>query len=708
MQLIDWVLTAVPIGFVLLVALYTRQFVKSVADFLSAGRCAGRYLLANARGEADSGLANTMAKFEVILVSGFVLNFWEKISIPALLLVGISGFVIYRFRETRAMTLAQFFEMRYSRRFRLFMGGLAFLSGILNYGIFPAVSARFFIYFLDLPHFVQVGPFAMPTFALIMAGYLMCTVFMITLGGQVTLMVTDCIEGLLSHLIYIAIVVAIFFVVSWSQIIDVMANAPPGHSMLDPFDAEKVEDFNIWYVLMYLLITIYTTMALQNKQGFNSAARSPHESRMGHVLGHWRTYARLLMILMLGICAVTFLRHPDFAQSAVPIQSEISSISDPYIQKQMTIPVALSHLLPIGIKGLFCAMMIMGLLAGDSGHMHSWGSILVQDVILPLRKRPLTPRQHIWALRLAVTGVATFAFMFSLLFQQTQYIALWWAVTAGVFTGGAGAAIIGGLYWRKGTTGAAWAATITGSTVSLIGICLTNRIAWGWIRNAIGPSLASVGIGLPAEFWLNGIEVAVVAAGLALSFYVVVSLLSPTPLFDLDRMLHRGQYAPPGEAPKRLIPLRERFRLKNILQFDENFTFTDKLVSGGIFWWAMFLLVVNVVVSIWNLVFFSWPITWWSKYWLVAGVGFPFVIALGTLVWFGIGGVKDIIVFFATLRTIARDASDDGRVAAPGQPGFEPVVPASAGGSPFAPIAPTPEGEQPVKTGAAVGARPTP
>ncbi len=97
------------------------------------------------------------------------------------------------------------------------------------------------------------------------------------------------------------------------------------------------------------------------------------------------------MILMLGVCAVTFLQHPDFAGSAAPINSEIGKISDKYIQKQMTVPITLSYMLPVGIKGLFCAMMIIGLLAGDSGHMHSWGSILIQDVIVPLRKKPMTP-----------------------------------------------------------------------------------------------------------------------------------------------------------------------------------------------------------------------------------------------------------------------------------------------------------------------------
>src|SRR5436190_24037399 len=119
MHPIDWLFVAAPLTLIIVVAIATRRYVRSVADFLAAGRCAGRYLLANAKGEAESGLANSLSIFEMILVAGFVLDFWGKLQIPIVLLVGIAGFVVYRLRETRAMTMAQFFEMRYSRRFRL-------------------------------------------------------------------------------------------------------------------------------------------------------------------------------------------------------------------------------------------------------------------------------------------------------------------------------------------------------------------------------------------------------------------------------------------------------------------------------------------------------------------------------------------------------------------------------------------------------------
>ena len=59
----------------------------------------------------------------------------------------------------------------------------------------------------------------------------------------------------------------------------------------------------------------------------------------------------------------------------------------------------------------------------------------------------------------------------------------------------------------------------------------------------------------------------------------------------------------------------------------------------------------------------QWPITWWSRYSLVVSIGVPFVIAFGSLFWFGIGGIIDTKKFFVALRSLKRDDADDGHVA---------------------------------------------
>src|SRR5271169_2872330 len=184
MEWIDWIMLAAPVLLVAAFAVYTRRYTRSVADFMAGGRAAGRYLICNAKGEAGSGVANTLSKFQPILVSGFILSWWD-ISVPVSMIFAIFGFVVYRYRQTRAMTLGQFFEMRYSRNFRLFAGMLGFLAGILNYGIFPAVSATFFVYFLGLPQAVNIFGLACPTNVLIMAAYLSCALVMMLVGGQI-------------------------------------------------------------------------------------------------------------------------------------------------------------------------------------------------------------------------------------------------------------------------------------------------------------------------------------------------------------------------------------------------------------------------------------------------------------------------------------------------------------------------------------------
>ena len=61
-------------------------------------------------------------------------------------------------------------------------------------------------------------------------------------------------------------------------------------------------------------------------------------------------------------------------------------------------------------------------------------------------------------LRLAIVGVAAFAWIFSYYFGQVSYILMFFAITATIYSGGAGSVIIGGLYWKRGTTAGAWAA----------------------------------------------------------------------------------------------------------------------------------------------------------------------------------------------------------------------------------------------------------
>jgi Na+/proline symporter len=63
-------LHAVDLGIILVIlvvilgfALYTRRYTKSVADFLSANRCAGRYLLTIAAGMAGIACVTTSAAF---------------------------------------------------------------------------------------------------------------------------------------------------------------------------------------------------------------------------------------------------------------------------------------------------------------------------------------------------------------------------------------------------------------------------------------------------------------------------------------------------------------------------------------------------------------------------------------------------------------------------------------------------------------------
>ena len=132
-----------------------------------------------------------------------------------------------------------------------------------------------------------------------------------------------------------------------------MVNHVAGESFLNPFDIDKLRDFNLFALGVWLMSTV-----LQRASWFgndtSSAGRTPHEQKMAGVLGSWRNGYAYTMI------------------------------------------------------GLFGLLMLMLLVSTDDSRIFNAAATWVQDVVLPFRKTPPDSRRHIAMLRWASVAVAVF------------------------------------------------------------------------------------------------------------------------------------------------------------------------------------------------------------------------------------------------------------------------------------------------------------
>jgi SSS family solute:Na+ symporter len=633
---VDWLIVIISIVILFFAAGATKKLVRSVADFLSAGRTAGRYLITISQGIVVVGAITIVAQWEANYVAGFVLQWWQFTMVLVLVIISVTGWVIYRFRQTRALTIAQFFEIRYSRKFRIFAGILAFISGILNYGIFPLVTAKFLIYFCGLPLSFSIAGFNVLTFPVVMAVILLIPLYFVFNGGQIAVLFTDFIQGVYANVAYVAIIIFCLFFVDWNQIYQAVINAPKDASLINPYKTSEVPDFNFWFFLINVIGLIYAKLSWQGQQGFNSSAKSAHEAKMSDVLGNLRNIPRALFFVFIPVIAYTVMHSPDFTSIANTVQNILNGIANESVQNQLRTSLVLSESLPVGLMGAFLVLMLFATISTDISYMHSWGSIFIQDVILPFRKKAFEPKQHLKILRFSTVGVCIFIFIFSLIFPLNQYIFLYFAVTAAIFTGGSGAVIIGGLYWKKGTTTAAWLSLIIGSIIAVTGI----------VVNQIYP-----------DFPVNGQYFWAIAMGVSSLVYILVSLLGKGENFDLDKMLHRGKYEIKEETKVIEQVPQKGWKL---LGMGKEFTKGDKIIYISAYSWTFLWVVVFIIGTIINLST-DVPDSSWIKFWETF-VYINLAASIIVVIWFTIGGLKDFKDMVHRLKTMERDHLDDGTV----------------------------------------------
>ena len=639
---------------------------QGVADFLSAGRCGGRYVLCVSEGMAGMGAITLLAFWQMYSQGGFTPIWWNLPNWPMIFILSLTGWVLYRFRRTRAMTMAQFLEMRYSRRFRICAGFLAFLSGIVNFGIFPYVNANFFIYFCGLPKSVCLLGHGVSTFPLVMMCSLTVSLFCTFSGGQIAIILTDFLQGVFSQIVLITTCTVLLLTIGWQRITEGLLTAAKGKSWVNPFDIGKTEGFDLWYFIILYFWWFYTWKTWQGTQGYNSSAKTPHEARMSGIWGTWRYFAQEMLLPIFAICAIAVLHHPDFNALLHPAQQTLNGMAEnTYMQSQMTVPLALSRIIPIGLMGALTALMMAASFGTEQAYLHSWGSIFVQDVIMPLRGKPLSPQAHIWLLRAAIFGVAVFIFFFSLLYKPSDFIRMYFALTGSIYVAWAGACIVGGLYWSRGTTAGAWTSMIVGSNLAFWGLVIrqiaetkpgeASRLTTlqNWLYQSDWVKWAIVHIGK-----YDGQRMFVFAAVVAIVAYVIVSLLTCKEQFNLDRMLHRGAFAVQDDL---VDGESGGSRFWRMLGIGPEFSRWDRRVYVASVLWVFLWGGIFLTGTLWHIFVRKIPTETWLSFWhflVWMAIGLAAIVVTILLVG-GIGNLKEM---FALLRTRERDHTDDGSV----------------------------------------------
>ena len=497
-----------------------------------------------------------------------------------------------------------------------------------------------------------------------MAVLILIALWFVCIGGQIAILVTDFVQSIFCNIVFVILIVILFVKFDWSQISEALLTRPEGKSMINPFDITGLQHYDLWFYLYAVFGVVYGVLSWQGMQGYETSAKSAHDARMAKILGYLRFLTPIVVFIFVPICVFTMLNHPDFAQQSHSIRAVMDTIENPQIRSQFVAPIALSQLLPAGIMGLFVAVMFSAFITTHDTYLHSWGSILLQDIIMPFRKKPFTQRQHLLYLKLSISGIAVFIWFFSYYFVQKVDIMMFFSLTGMIFAGCAGSLIVGGLYTKRGTAAAAWATMIWNLVYS--GIAFTALHYWPQTADFLMKHIPFLWKALEVVIPdMTGENLTLTAADLGIwqsisciLIYIMVSLLTFKKPFDLDRMLHRGKYAVEGdESVEDEVGIA---KWKKVLGLDKNIPFDDKVIMFvGYSYVGLSMLMVggggiyHLVIGISNA---GWLKLWHCYIWFSA----VYLVAVAT--WFGIAGFFDMKKMFAMLKIAKQDSRDDGTV----------------------------------------------
>jgi SSS family solute:Na+ symporter len=439
-QTIDWIIVMVYICIPVVIGVMVKKYVRQLSDFIVAGRSLRLFIAIATLTGTELGLVTVMYNSELGFKHGLSAFHIGLIETVCILAIGITGFIVYKLRQLRIMTIPEFYEIRFGKNVRIIGGILLTLGGILNMGLFLQAGARFMMGVTGYSH-----PAGLKLFMSVML--IMVLVYTV-LGGMISVVLNDFLQFVV---LSIGMLIGSYFAVKAIGLNNLFKApaAADANSWFNPL--AEGSGFGSIYVLFMVVLTFSAGALWQSGTLRALAAKTPRVAKQLYAWSSISYLARRVIPMLWGVCAFIFISQSPQLLSAFQGPNALNS--------QFGMPIFIAKILPSGFLGLIAAGMFAAFMSTHDSYLLSWSSVITQDIIAPMKKGELSDQARIFVTRVCIISIGAFLLIWGLWFEAPVSLWNYMAVTGTIYLSGAFTVVTAGLYWKK--------ASKTGATIAL-------------------------------------------------------------------------------------------------------------------------------------------------------------------------------------------------------------------------------------------------
>jgi len=444
---------------------------------------------------------------------GMVMGNFEWMASFCLIILGLV-FAPFYFKS-RISTLPEYLEKRYSPQARTFLAFVAITGALLiHIGISLFAGAKLFQSFLGVNVYWSI---------LIIS---LVTVIYTALGGLKAVVVTETIQTFL--LLGGAILVTVLGInflpkCGVENIADFSAQIKANQmSMVHSITNAKghLNEYSWLAVLLgYPVLGIWYWCSDQTIVQRVLGAKSHRDSQNGPLFAGFLKILPVFLMVFPGV--VGYIMYKNGA-------IELPLLENGQIDYNQTLPAMISHLVPLGIKGLLAAGLLAALMSTIAAALNSCATLISVDVIKRI-KPDIKDETQVSIGRISAGVVMVLAMLWST--QGDQFGTIFEAINKipMIFAPAVTTVFLLGVFWRRGTNKAALTTFAVGCAVGLVYFVLDMPVVGKAILSDAPEQFGGLvsdpvhGLGIP--FMLVG----PILCAMCIVIYVVVSLATPAP-----------------------------------------------------------------------------------------------------------------------------------------------------------------------------------